>query len=157
VGDFRLMDRIAVDALKQFPEQHRFMKGLFAWVGFKTVTLDYVRNPRMAGTTKFSGCKLWNFALEGITSFSAAPLKFWSYIGGLGALATFIYAIFIISRTLINGVDIPGYASLLVAVLFFGSLQLISIGMLGEYIGRIYMETKNRPLYLIRKHYGIKQ
>ena len=157
VGDFRLMDRIAVDALKQFPEHHRFMKGLFAWVGFKTVTLDYVRNPRMAGTTKFSGWKLWNFALEGITSFSATPLKFWSYLGGLGALVTFIYAIFISSRTLIHGVDIPGYASLLVAVLFFGSLQLISVGMLGEYIGRIYMETKNRPLYLIRKHYGIKQ
>lgn len=157
VGDFRLMDRIAVDALKKFPEQHRFMKGLFAWVGFKTVTLDYIRNPRIAGNTKFSGWKLWNFALEGITSFSAAPLKFWSYIGGLGALATFIYAIFIISRTLINGVDIPGYASLLVAVLFFGSLQLISVGMLGEYIGRIYLETKNRPLYLIRKHYGVKQ
>lgn len=157
VGDFRLMDRIVVDALKQLPERHRFMKGLFAWVGFKTVTLDYVRNPRIAGTTKFSGWKLWNFALEGITSFSAAPLKFWSYIGGLGALATFIYAIFIISRTLILGVDIPGYASLLVAVLFLGSLQLISIGMLGEYIGRIYMETKNRPLYLIRKRYGVKR
>jgi glycosyltransferase involved in cell wall biosynthesis len=157
VGDFRLMDRIAVDALKQLPEQHRFMKGLFAWVGFKTVTLDYVRNPRTSGNTKFSGWKLWNFALEGITSFSDAPLKLWSYIGGLGALVTFIYAIFIISRTLIRGVDIPGYASLLVAVLFFGSLQLISVGMLGEYIGRIYMETKNRPLYLIRKRYGLKQ
>ena len=157
VGDFRLMDRIVVDALKQIPERHRFMKGLFAWVGFKTVTLDYVRNPRIAGTTKLSGWKLWNFALEGITSFSAAPLKFWSYIGGLGALATFIYAVFIISRTLIQGIDIPGYASLLVAVLFLGSLQLISVGMLGEYIGRIYMETKNRPLYLIRKRYGEKQ
>lgn len=157
VGDFRLMDRMAVDALKQLSEQHRFMKGLFAWVGFKTVTLDYVRSPRIAGTSKFSGWKLWNLALEGITSFSAVPLKFWSYIGGLGALGTFFYAIFIISRTLIQGIDIPGYASLLVAVLFLGSLQLISIGMLGEYIGRIYMETKNRPLYLIRKHYGVKQ
>src|ERR1035437_543698 len=157
VGDFRLMDRIVIDALKQLPEQHRFMKGLFAWVGFKTVTLDYVRNPRIAGTTKFSGWKLWNFALEGITSFSATPLKLWSYIGGLGALVTFIYAIFIISRTLIRGIDIPGYASLLVAILFFGSLQLISVGRLGEYIGRIYMETKNRPLYLIRKRYGAKQ
>ncbi len=157
VGDFRLMDRIAVDALKQLPEQHRFMKGLFAWIGFKTVTLDYVRQPRITGTTKFSGWKLWNFALEGITGFSAAPLKFWSYLGGIGALVTFFYAIFIISRTLIYGVDIPGYASLLVAVLFFGSLQLISVGMLGEYIGRIYMETKHRPLYLIRKQYGVKK
>jgi len=154
VGDFRLMDRIAVDALKQLPEQHRFMKGLFAWVGFKTITIDYVRNPRVAGATKFSGLKLWNFALEGITSFSALPLKLWSYIGCLGAMATFIYAIFVISRTLYYGIDIPGYASLLVAVLFFGSLQLISVGVLGEYIGRIYMETKNRPLYLIRKRHG---
>jgi glycosyltransferase involved in cell wall biosynthesis len=157
VGDFRLMDRIAVDALKQLPEQHRFMKGLFAWVGFKTVTLDYQINRRIAGTTKFSGWKLWNFALEGFTSFSAAPLKIWSYIGGFGALATLIYAIFIISRTLVQGVDIPVYASLLVAILFFGSLQLISVGMLGEYIGRIYMETKHRPIYLIRKRYGAKQ
>jgi len=157
VGDFRLMDRVVVDSLKQLPEQHRFMKGLFAWVGFKTVTLDYVRNPRKAGETKFSGWKLWNFALEGITSFSTTPLKFWSYLGGIGALVTLFYAIFIISRTLIYGADIPGYASLLVAVLFFGSLQLISVGMLGEYIGRIYMETKSRPLYLIRKHYGDKQ
>lgn len=157
VGDFRLMDRIAVEALKQLPEQQRFMKGLFAWVGYKTVTLDYVRKHRVAGTTKFSGWKLWNFALEGITGFSTTPLKFWSYIGGVGALTTFIYAAFIILRTLIHGIDIPGYASLLVAVLFFGSLQLISVGMLGEYIGRIYMETKKRPIYLIRKHYGVKQ
>lgn len=156
VGDFRLMDRIAIDALKQLPEQQRFMKGLFAWVGFKTVTLGYKRNPRIAGHTKFSSWKLWNFVLEGITSFSAAPLKLWSYIVGLGAFATFSYALFIISKTIIYGVDIPGYASLLVAVLFFGSLQLISIGMLGEYIGRIYMETKNRPLYLVRKKYGLK-
>lgn len=157
VGDFRLMDRIVVEALKQLSEQQRFMKGLFSWVGFKTVTLDYVRNPRITGTTKFSGWKLWNFALEGITSFSATPLKYWTYIGGLGAAVTFLYAVFIIARTLIHGIDIPGYASLLVAILFFGSLQLISVGLLGEYIGRIYMETKNRPLYLIRKRYGIKQ
>jgi glycosyltransferase involved in cell wall biosynthesis len=156
VGDFRLMDRVAVDALKQLNEQQRFMKGLFAWVGFKTVTIEYVRNPRVSGKTKFSGWKLWNFALEGITSFSTIPLKFWSYIGGLGALATSFYALFIVSKTILYGVDIPGYASLLVAVLFVGSLQLISIGMLGEYIGRIYMETKNRPIYLIRKHYGVK-
>jgi glycosyltransferase involved in cell wall biosynthesis len=154
VGDFRLMDRIAVEALKQFTEQHRFMKGLFAWIGFKTVTLDYVRNPRAAGSTKFSSWKLWNFALEGITSFSATPLKLWSYIGGIGAVATSCYAVYIIARTLLIGVDIPGYASVLVAILFFGSLQLLSIGMLGEYIGRIYTETKRRPVYLVRKKYG---
>ena len=153
VGDYRLMDRVVVDALKQLPEQQRFMKGLFAWVGFKTVTVDYVRNPRQAGKTKFSGGKLWNLAIEGITSFSAAPLKLWSLIGALGTLTTFFYALFIISRTLILGIDVPGYASLLVAILFIGSLQLISVGILGEYIGRIYIETKNRPLYLIRKRH----
>ncbi len=157
VGDFRLIDRIAVDALKQLPEQQRFMKGLFAWVGFKTVTLDYVRRSRIAGATKFSGWKLWNFALEGVTSFSTAPLRLWSYIGIMGTLVAVIYLIFIVVRTLIYGIDVPGYASLLVAVLFFGSLQLISVGVLGEYIGRIYMETKRRPLYLIRKRYGKKQ
>jgi glycosyltransferase involved in cell wall biosynthesis len=153
VGDFRLMDRVVVDALKQLPERQRFMKGLFAWLGFKTITVDYTRNPRTIGTSKFSGWKLWNFALEGITSFSAAPLKFWTYIGIVGSLLTLTYAVFIILRTLIHGVDIPGYASLLVAILFFGSLQLISVGMLGEYMGRIYMETKQRPIYLVRKHY----
>jgi polyisoprenyl-phosphate glycosyltransferase len=154
VGDFRLMNRAAVDALKQLPERQRFMKGLFAWVGFRTVTVDYARNPRAAGSTKFSGWKLWNFALEGLTSFSSLPLKVWSYLGAIGAILTFVYAAFIILRTLIHGVDIPGYASILVAILFFGSLQLISVGVLGEYLGRIYMETKQRPLYLVRREYG---
>lgn len=154
VGDFRLLDRVAVDALKLLPEQHRFMKGLFAWVGFRTVTLDYIRQPRVSGRTKFSGWKLWNFALEGITSFSSAPLKLWTYIGVVGAVLTFLYALFIIIRTFIYGIDLPGYASLLVVMLFFGSLQLIGVGMLGEYVGRIYMETKKRPIYLIRKKYG---
>jgi len=153
VGDFRLMDRVVLDALKQLPEQQRFMKGLFAWVGFKTTTVDYVREIRAKGTSKFSGWKLWNFALEGITSFSTAPLKFWSYMGGLGALISLCYAIFITLRTLIFGVDLPGYSSILVAIIFFGSVQLISVGMLGEYIGRIYMEAKRRPLYIVRKRY----
>ena len=158
VGDFRLIDRVAVDALKQLPEQHRCMKGLFSWIGFKTVTLDYTRNPRVSGNTKFSGWKLWNFALEGITSFSAAPLKLWTYIGTLGALITFVYGLAIVLRTIIYGIELPGYASLLVSILFFGSLQLISVGMLGEYIGRIYMETKHRPIYIIRKrHQKIKE
>lgn len=155
VGDFRLMDRAAVDALKMLPERQRFMKGLFAWIGFNTVTINYVRNPRLAGATKFSGWKLWNFALEGISSFSTTPLKVWTYIGAMGTIASFIYASFIICRTLIYGVDIPGYASLLVVVLFFGSLQLISVGILGEYIGRIYLETKQRPPYIVRRRYGM--
>lgn len=153
VGDFRLMDRKAVDALNRLPERQRFMKGLFAWVGFKTVTVDYTREPRAAGQSKFSGWKLWNFALEGITSFSTAPLKIWMYVGLVGALITFCYGAFIVLRTLIHGVDIPGYASLLVSILFFGSLQMIGLGVLGEYIGRIYLETKQRPTYLVRQVY----
>ena len=156
VGDYRLMDRVVVDALKQLPERQRFMKGLFAWVGFKTVTVEYVRDARLVGETKFSGWKLWNFAIEGITSFSLVPLKVWTYIGGIGALFAFLYASFIVIRTLIFGIDLPGYASLLVVTLFFASLQLISLGVIGEYIGRIYFESKQRPLYLIRKKYSSK-
>lgn len=154
VGDFRLMDRAVVNALKQLPERQRFMKGLFAWVGFRTVTLDYTRAPRAAGETKFSGLALWNFAMEGFTSFSTAPLKVWTYLGALSAVLTFLYAVYIVIRTVVLGNQVPGYASLFVAITFFGSVQLISIGLLGEYIGRIYMETKQRPAYLIRKTYG---
>lgn len=153
VGDFRLMDRVVVDAVLQLSEQQRFMKGLFAWVGYKTTTINYVRNSRAAGDTKFSGWKLWNFALEGITSFTSVPLKLWTYIGGAGALGSLLYTIFIVVRTMVHGVDIPGYASLLVAILFMGSLQLISVGVLGEYVGRVYAETKHRPIYFIRKKY----
>jgi glycosyltransferase involved in cell wall biosynthesis len=154
VGDFRLMDRAVVEALKRLPERQRFMKGLFAWVGFNTVTIDYARAPRAAGETKFSFFSLWNFALEGFTSFSTAPLKLWTYLGVVSAILTFAYAVYIVLRTLISGIDVPGYASLLVAVLFFGSVQLISVGLLGEYIGRIYIETKLRPVYIVRKIYG---
>jgi glycosyltransferase involved in cell wall biosynthesis len=151
VGDFRLMDRCVVDALSKLPERQRFMKGLFAWVGFRTEVVEYVRPERAMGETKFSGFKLWELALEGITSFSTAPLKVWTYVGAIGAALTGVYAIFIILRTLLIGVDVPGYASLLVAVLFVGSLQLISVGLLGEYIGRIYLESKQRPVYLVRQ------
>lgn len=157
VGDFRLMDRCVVEALRQLPETQRFMKGLFAWVGFRTETIDYVRPARAAGTTKFSGWKLWNFALEGITGFSTAPLRVWTYLGGAGALISALYAGFIVVRTLLLGADVPGYASLLVAVMFFGSLQLISVGLLGEYIGRIYLESKRRPTYLVRRAYGAER
>ena len=154
VGDFRLMDRTVVEALKRLPERQRFMKGLFAWLGFKTVAIDYVRTPRAAGKSKFSGFKLWNFALEGFTSFSSAPLKVWTYLGTLGAVVALLYAMFIMVRTLVFGNQVPGYASIFVAVTFFGSVQLISIGVLGEYIGRIYMETKQRPVYLVRKFHN---
>ena len=151
VGDCRLMNRLVIDSLKLLPERQRFMKGLFAWVGFKTVVIEYAREKRSAGTTKFSGWRLWNFAIEGFTSFGSLPLKIWSYVGLLGALITFSYGCFILLRTLIYGVDVPGYASLLVSILFFGSLQLMGIGILGEYIGRIYIESKHRPNYLVRK------
>ena len=153
VGDFRLMDRVVVDSLKQLPERQRFMKGLFTWVGFRTVSVSYARKPRKTGSSKLSAWKLWNFALEGITSFSTAPLRIWTYIGSLGALFAFFYGSFIAVRTIVFGVDVPGYASLLVSILFIGSLQLISVGVLGEYIGRIYIETKQRPTYIVRKVY----
>jgi glycosyltransferase involved in cell wall biosynthesis len=151
VGDFRLLNRSAVEALKKLPERERFMKGLFNWVGFKTAEIEYVRLSRKAGETKFPLLKLWNFALDGITSFSTVPLRIWSYLGFIISLFAFAYGSIIIVRTLIQGVDIPGYASLLVVILFLGGLQLIGIGVLGEYLGRIYIETKNRPVYIIRQ------
>jgi glycosyltransferase involved in cell wall biosynthesis len=156
VGDCRLMSRAVVDALKLMTEKQRFMKGLFAWVGFRAVTIEYVRERRYAGVTKFSGWKLWNLALEGITSFSSWPLRVWTYIGTIGALLALGYGAFITLRTIIFGATVPGYASLLVVGIFFGSMQLIGLGVLGEYIGRIYTESKNRPLYLVRKTHGQK-
>lgn len=151
VGDFRLMDKKVVDALNQLPENRRFMKGLFAWVGFKTTTIDYEVNSRLYGESKFNTWKLWNFALEGITSFSIAPLKIWTYIGMFISSLSFMYAIFLIFKTLFFGADLAGYPSLMVAILFIGGIQLISIGILGEYIGRIYIESKKRPPYIIKK------
>lgn len=153
VGDFRLLDRKVLEALKQLPEQHRFMKGLFSWVGYRTTSVYYQRQPRIAGRSKFSGWRLWNFALEGITSFSISPLRLWTYLGLLGAFVSLLYSAIIILKTLLYGSDLPGYPSLFVAIVFFGSLQLMGIGMLGEYIGRIYMESKRRPLYFIRERH----
>jgi glycosyltransferase involved in cell wall biosynthesis len=151
VGDFRLMDRQVVDALKALPESRRFMKGLFAWVGFRTAVVDYCRPERVAGTSKFNGWRLWNFALEGITSFSTDPLKIWTYIGIAVSLASFLFAASIVLRVLWFGIDLPGYPSLIVAVTFIGGLQLIGIGVLGEYLGRTYLESKRRPVYLVRR------
>lgn len=153
-GDFRLMSRSVVEALKQLPENRRFMKGLFAWVGGRTAVVDYVRQPRASGKSKFSGWKLWNFALEGITSFSTLPLRIWTYVGVLTALLSLIYAAYLVVRTLVEGTDVPGYASLITAVLFLGSMQLVGLGIVGEYIGRIYFESKRRPSYVIRTIYG---
>ena len=151
VGDFRLMDRVVIDALNALPEGRRFMKGLFAWVGFRTASIEYRRDVRVAGRSKFNAWKLWNFALEGIASFSISPLKIWTYIGLTVALAAMGWGGWIALRTIIWGVDLPGYASILVAVLFLGGLQLTGIGMIGEYLGRAFMESKRRPAYLIRR------
>jgi glycosyltransferase involved in cell wall biosynthesis len=157
VGDFRLMDRAVVNALRSLPERRRFMKGLFAWVGFKTVIVEYQREARSAGHSKFSGWRLWNFALEGITSFSTVPLRSWTYIGGAIALLAFFYGGFVIGRTLIFGNPVPGYASLLSVVLFLGGIELIGVGVVGEYVGRIYHETKERPIYLVRRRYQARK
>lgn len=157
VGDFRLMDKAVVAALRQLPENHRFMKGLFAWVGFRTVTIPYEHGPRGAGQSSFNFWKLWNFALEGITSFSTAPLRIWTYLGlGVSALAL-LYAALIIIKTLTFGRDVPGYASLMVGGLFLGGIQLIGIGVLGEYVGRIYNEVKRRPVYIVREEHASEQ
>lgn len=153
VGDYRLMSRRVVEELKKLPESQRFMKGMFAWVGFKTTTIEYKREERVAGETSFNGWKLWNFAIEGITSFSTAPLKVWLYIGFILSFLSFIYASIIVIKTLILGVDSPGYASLITVILFLGGIQLMGIGILGEYIGRIYLESKNRPVYIIENEY----
>lgn len=153
VGDFRLMSRKVVNALKKLPENQRFMKGLFAWVGFKSITIDYEVANREMGTTAFNGWKLWNFALDGITSFSTVPLRVWFYIGAFVALVAFLFGCSIILGTLIYGVDMPGYASMMTVVLFLGGVQLIGIGVLGEYLGRVYMESKQRPTYIIEGEY----
>lgn len=149
VGDFRLMDRRVVEAVNQLPENRRFMKGIFAWVGFKPVFVDYKRQPRSIGTSKFSGWKLWRVAVEGITSFSEVPLVVWTYLGALIAFSSFIYAGLIVLRTLVFGIDVPGYASMITIVLFLGGIQVLGIGILGEYLGRVYSEVKRRPPFIV--------
>lgn len=151
-GDFRLMSRRAVDALLQLREQHRFMKGLFAWVGFPQKAVLYRRDPRFAGDTKWNYWKLWNFAVEGITSFSTVPLRLATYCGIGIAMIAFVYAGWIFYKTLAFGESVKGYPSLMVVVLFLGGGQLIGIGVLGEYLGRMFNETKNRPLYFLNEH-----
>ncbi|MDD5159195.1 MAG: glycosyltransferase family 2 protein [Sulfuricurvum sp.] len=153
VGDYRLMSRKVITEIQKLPENQRFMKGIFAWVGFKTAVVEYVRQPRKAGTTSFNGWKLWNFALDGITSFSTVPLRIWLYMGMIIAFLAFVYGSVIIVKTLIYGIDSPGYASLITIILFIGGIQLMGIGILGEYIGRIYMESKRRPAYIIENEY----
>lgn len=148
-GDFRLMSRRAVEALRHLRERHRFMKGLFGWVGFRQLGVPYDRDPRAAGETKWNYWRLWNFALEGITSFSAGPLKLATYLGLATAVGAFFYALWVIAKTLVWGEPVSGYPSLMVAVLFLGGIQLIALGLIGEYLGRLFMEAKQRPLYFL--------
>jgi len=151
-GDFRLLSRRAVDSLKKLREQHRFTKGLFAWVGFRQKAVPYDRSPRFAGRTKWNYWRLWNFALEGITSFSTAPLKVASYMGLATAVGALLYAAWIIYKTLAFGEPVRGYPSLMVVILFLGGVQLTTIGILGEYLGRVFDETKGRPLYFVKEY-----
>ena len=156
VGDFRLMDRRVVEAVKHLPEKTRFMKGLFAWVGFKQIGIDYRREARAAGTTKWRYWKLWNFAIDGITGSSTVPLRIWTYFGaGLGIFAM-LYATWLTVHTMIYGNAVPGYASLMIGVLTLGSINIVATGILGEYVGRIYNEVRNRPLYLVRETMGLE-
>lgn len=149
VGDFRLMSRRAVNALLLLRERHRFMKGLFAWVGFPQSEVAYVRAPRASGETKWNYWRLWNFSIEGITSFSIRPLQFATYFGFLIAILAALYGTTIVVATMISGNPVPGYPSLLAVILFLGGMQLMTLGIIGEYVGRIFDETKQRPLYLV--------
>jgi glycosyltransferase involved in cell wall biosynthesis len=155
VGDYRLMDRKVVDIIRQLPEKDRFMKGLYCWPGYRSAYVEYERPIRADGHTKFNFWQLWNFALSGLTSFSTLPIRAGIYLGFIISFLSFIYAIFIISKTVVLGVDVPGYASLMVSILFIGGIQLFFLGLLGEYIGRIYKEVKNRPIYIIQETIGL--
>jgi glycosyltransferase involved in cell wall biosynthesis len=149
-GDFRLLSRRAVDALGKLREQHRFMKGLYAWIGFPQKPVPYRREARQAGKSKWNYWTLWNFALEGFTSFTIGPLKLATYLGMTTAVVAFVYAAWVVYKTLAHGDPVAGYPSLMVVILFLGGVQLMTIGVLGEYLGRMFDETKGRPLYLIK-------
>lgn len=157
VGDFRLLSRETVENIKQLKERNLFMKGLLSWVEGETAIVEYARSERISGETKFNGWKLWNLALEGLTSFSTFPLRIWTYIGFTVAALSFIYGIWMVIDKLVWGNPVAGYPSLLVSILFLGGVQLIGIGVLGEYIGRIYIESKQRPRYLIKSVKGNKK
>jgi polyisoprenyl-phosphate glycosyltransferase len=154
VGDFRLLDRRVVEALKQVPERNRFMKGLFAWLGFRQASISYVRPSRVVGKSKWRYWQLWNFALDGIFSFSTIPLRIWTYFGLLISMASFCYMFWTLAKTMIYGVQVPGYASIVVLLLFFSGVNMIGLGVIGEYLGRVFLEVKQRPTYLVRQALG---
>ncbi|HLO75535.1 MAG TPA: glycosyltransferase family 2 protein [Magnetospirillum sp.] len=153
-GDFRLLDRKVVDVLNAMPEHTRFMKGLYAWVGFRQTTIPYDVAPRAAGVTKFNAIRLFRLAIDGIISFTSVPLKVWTFIGMLVAIFALLYGLLFIVKTLVLGIDVPGYPSLIVAIMFFSGVQLISLGVIGEYLGRVFTEVKNRPLFVVRSAIG---
>jgi glycosyltransferase involved in cell wall biosynthesis len=148
-GDFRLLSPRALAALRQLRERHRFMKGLFGWIGFNSVAIPYDREPRAAGSSKFNLWRLWNFALEGVTSFSTAPLRLATYVGLGTATMAFLFAIWIVGKALLFGDRVAGWPTMMTVILFLGGVQLIALGMIGEYLGRLYEESKQRPLYLV--------
>lgn len=152
-GDFRLLDRRCVDALKQMREHERYTKGMFSWIGFSKKEIAYVRDPRAAGQTKWNYWKLINLAIDGITTFTTAPLRLASVFGIVVSLAAFVYILYLVIRTLLYGTDLAGYPSMMAVILFLGGVQLLSLGVIGEYIGRIFNETKQRPLYLIEEYH----
>jgi glycosyltransferase involved in cell wall biosynthesis len=156
VGDFRLMDRKVVDVIRALPEHQLFMKGVLSWAGFNSVVVEYERARRVAGSSKFNGWKLWNLALEGVTSFSTVPLRLWTYVGGCVSIFAVLYAVYMVLDKVFFGNSVPGYPSLMTAILFLGGVQLIGIGILGEYIGRIYIEAKHRPRYVVKDIVGGK-
>lgn len=156
-GDFRLIDRRVLEALYRLPERTRFMKGIFAWLGFRQDIVTYTRPPRAAGTTKWKAWALWNFALDGIVSFTSAPLRVWTYLGVFTALLAAVYVAWIVTDALVFGIETPGYASLISVMLFFNGLTMIGIGMLGEYLGRVFVEVKQRPLYFVRQSWGVAE
>ncbi len=151
VGDFRLLDRKVVEVIKNFPERKRFMKGLFALAGFEPSYVEYKRPKRNKGNSKWNYWKLWNYAIDGVTSFSTFPLKISTYFGIIITMLAFIRGSWILIKVLCFGIDVPGYASMMSAILFFGGVQLISIGIIGEYVGRTYIESKQRPIYIIKQ------
>lgn len=149
-GDFRLLSRAAVDALLRLREKHRYMKGLYAWVGFKQVEIEYEREPRFKGRTKWGFLGLLNLAFDGLTSFSVVPLRLASITGVISALTAFLFGLFIIGKKLLFGDPVAGYASLVAIITFIGGIQLLALGIIGEYLGRVFNESKNRPLYIIK-------